>query len=84
LGNPDYQHAALWSMSDNLAYRGYKSVTFKLVLLGFITGSVFLIYGYITGSEWVTGVLGLLAGYVLRDGVSKAAEAYRDKPIEPK
>lgn len=64
---------------SNLAYRGGKSTTLNLVLLGFTTGTGLLLSGHITGSEWITGVLGLLTGYVLRGGIAAAAEAYRDK-----
>jgi hypothetical protein len=67
----------------NVSYRGFKSVTFFLVMLGYLTGTWLVWIGTITGTEWVNSVLGLLAGYVIRDGVSKAAEAYRDKPNTP-
>jgi len=69
---------------SNLDYRGTKSVTYKLVLLGFATGTALLLSGHITGENWVTGVLGLLTGYVVRDAAAKIAEAYRDKPAEDK
>ena len=65
---------------SNLDYRGQKSTTFKLVLLGFTTGTALLLWDKITGDQWVVGVLGLLTGYVLKEGVAKVAEAYRDKP----
>lgn len=68
---------------SNLAYRGNRSTTLWLVLLGFGTGSLFLMTGQITGSEWVTGVLGMLSAYVLREGVKAVAEAYRDKGSPP-
>jgi hypothetical protein len=64
---------------SNLHYRGTKSTTYKLVLLSFLTGTGLLLHGDITGGEWVTGVLGLVAGYVARDIGAKSAEAYRDK-----
>lgn len=64
---------------SNLAYRGHKSTTLHLVLLGFFTGTGLLLTGHINGGEWVTGVLGLLTGYVLKGGIAAAAEAYRDK-----
>lgn len=64
---------------NNLTYRSSGS-TFKLVLLVFLSGTGLLIGGYITGSEWTTGVVGLVIGYVVRDVGAKAAEAYRDKP----
>lgn len=67
----------------NLDYRGTQSTTFKLVLLCFLTGTALLVGGYISGSEWVTGIIGLVSGFVLRDGVAKAAEAYRDKGAQP-
>jgi hypothetical protein len=48
--------------------------------LGFFVGTfIFILTEKLTGSEWITGVLGLLAGYVLRDGITKAAEAYKEK-----
>lgn len=67
----------------NLDYKGAKSTTFQLVLLGFVTGTGLIIAGYIDGNQWVTGVLGLLSGYVLRDAVKSASEAYRDKGSPP-
>jgi len=68
----------------NLAYRGLKSWTLRLVLLGYFTGTyIFIMTDKLTGSEWVTGVLGLLATYVLKESAAKASEAYRDKPVEP-
>ena len=67
----------------NLDYKGRKSTTFQLVLLGFITGTALIIFVFIDGNQWVTGVLGLLTGYVMRDAVKSAAEAYRDKGIQP-
>ena len=67
----------------NLQYKGRKSTTFQLVLLGFVTGTALIVFGYIDGNQWVTGVLGLLTGYVMRDAVKSAAEAYRDKGVPP-
>jgi hypothetical protein len=64
---------------SNLEYHGHNSTTLKLVLLGFLTGTALVLSGHISGSEWVAGVLGLLAGYVVQGGVKAAAEAYRDK-----
>ncbi len=64
----------------NLDYRPC-GTTCRLVLLGFFVGTfIFVLTDKLSGAEWITGVLGLLAGYALRDAVTKAAEAYRDKP----
>jgi len=65
----------------NLSYKGYRSVTFSLVLLGFVTGTTLLVCQYITETTWRDAVLGLLSGYVIRDGISKVAEAYMMKKI---
>ena len=67
----------------NLDYKGSKSTTFQLVLLGFVTGTALIVFGYIDGNQWVTGVLGLLTGYVMRDAVKSFSEAYRDKGTQP-
>jgi hypothetical protein len=64
---------------SNLSYKGKDSTTYKLVLLGFTTGTCLLIWGFITGAEWVTSTAAMLGSYVLKGGVSAASEAYRDK-----
>ncbi len=64
----------------NLDYRGAKSLTFRLVLLGFLTGTGLLMIDKLSGAEWVTGVLGLIVTYVIKEATAKASEAYRDKP----
>ena len=70
-------------MSKNLDHRSC-GTTCRIVLLGFIVGTIiFIATEKLTGGEWITGVLGLLAGYVFRDGVTKAAEAYRDSKQPP-
>lgn len=66
-----------------LDYRGTKSSTFKLVLFAFVTGTLMLVLEKISGSEWVTGVLGLVASYVVKDSVASMAEAYRDAKTPP-
>jgi len=64
----------------NLEYRGTKSSTFQLVLFVFLTATLMLVLDKVTGSEWVTGAIGLVSGYVLKESITKGAEAYRDKP----
>ena len=66
----------------NLDYRGAKSSTFRIVIFAFIVGTILLVLDKITGSEWVTGVLGLVGSYVLKESVAKVAEAYRDSPTQ--
>lgn len=66
---------------SSLDYRGQESTTYQLVLLGFLTATGLVIAGIITGSEWVTGALGLLTAYVLKQVGTSVAEAYRDKPV---
>jgi hypothetical protein len=74
---------------SNLQYRGYRSITLQLVLLAFVTGTVLVVLHYISADNWVNGVLGMLAAYVARDGMSKAAEAYmmtvmaKNQPVSP-
>lgn len=58
-----------------------RSVTFRLVLLVFLTGTGLLLSSHINSDQWVNGVLGLVAAYVVRDAAAKAAEAYRDKKV---
>jgi len=64
----------------NLEYRGTKSSTFQLVLFAFLMATLMLVLNKITGSEWVTGALGMVGAYALKEGVTKCAEAYRDSP----
>lgn len=66
-----------------LEYRGMKSSTFKLVLFVFVVGTLMLVLGKISGSEWVTGVIGLVASYVIKDSVASMSEAYRDSKVPP-
>lgn len=61
---------------SNLCYRGFKSTTFALVMMGFWTGTGLLLANMITAQIWETSVLGLLSGYVARAAISSAAEAY--------
>ena len=67
--------------ASNITYKGYKSTTLHLVLLAFFTGTGLLLIDKIDANTWSTSVLGILAGYVIRDGVSKIAEAYYGKKI---
>jgi len=64
----------------NLDYRGTKSSTFQIVLFAFLVATLMLVLGKITGSEWVTGALGMVSAYALKEGIAKCAEAYRDSP----
>ena len=63
-------------MASTNTYRGVKSTTFMLVLMGFWTGTILLVFGYISDRIWETSVLGLLSGYVIRAAIGSAAEAY--------
>lgn len=63
----------------NLDYRGHRSTTLHVVLLVFATGTGLLLSGHLEAEQWVTGVLGLVSAYVLRDAAAKVAEAYRDR-----
>lgn len=65
---------------SNLTYQGSQSTTYRLVLLAFLTATAMLGLGKISGSEWVSGALGLVSAYVVRELGAGAAEAYRDKP----
>lgn len=64
----------------NLDYRGTKSSTFQLVLFAFLVATLMLVLNKITGPEWVNGALGMVGAYALKEGIAKAAEAYRDSP----
>lgn len=57
-----------------LTYRGNKSTTYQLVLLSLLLGTLLVLLGKLTGGEWTTGVLGLVAAYVVRDLGARAAE----------
>lgn len=58
------------------AYRGFKSTTFILVMMGFWTGTALLVAELITAQIWETSVLGLITLYIGRAAISSAAEAY--------
>lgn len=62
--------------ASSITYRGWRSITAQLVLLGFLTGTGLLVGGYIEASTWASEVLALLSGYIIRDFANKAAEAY--------
>lgn len=72
-------------MASTNSYRGAKSTTFILVLMGFWTGTTLLVTGFITAPIWETSVLGLLSGYIIRQAIGSAAEAYvaTKAPITP-
>ncbi|KKK74053.1 hypothetical protein LCGC14_2887600 [marine sediment metagenome] len=63
----------------NLDYRGWESTTLRLVLLVFFIGTILLIADKINGDQWITGIIGIVASYVIKESVSKASEAYRDR-----
>ena len=63
----------------NLQYRGWNSTTLRLVVIVFFTGTVLLIFDKINGDQWVTGIIGLVASYVIKESVAKVSEAYRDR-----
>lgn len=69
--------------AKQLRYRGIKSSVFQLVFFAFVTATLMLVLDKITGSEWVTGALGLVSGYALKESISKMSEAYRDSRQPP-
>lgn len=66
---------------SNLTYKGFKSVTFFLVMFGYVTETGLLILGYIDPVIWKDTAYVLLSGYVVRDGINKLTEAYYQKQI---
>lgn len=64
----------------HLDYRGTKSTTFKLVLFAFLTATLMLLLGKITGSDWTSSAMGLISAFAVKEAVVSGAEAYRDKP----
>lgn len=66
---------------SNITYKGFKSVTFFLVLFGYISSTLLLIFAFIDAITWQNTAFGMLSAYVIRDGVSKIAEAYWNKTI---
>lgn len=58
-----------------LDYRGWRSTTLQLVLMVLVIGTALVWFGKISSDNWTTGVLGLVAAYVLRDVASKGIEA---------
>lgn len=63
----------------SLDYRGHRSTTLWLVLFIWAVTTGLLLAGILEAEHWVTVTMGGVFGWVLRDGVTKAAEAYRDK-----
>lgn len=59
-------------------YKGMNSTRVKLVLLAWLSATILVIGGHITGSEWVTVTLGSIVGYALSEVGVKATSAYRD------
>lgn len=66
---------------SNLSYKGFKGTTFFLVIFGYVTSSAFLVFGYLDAITWKDTAFGLLAGYVVRDGMTKVMEMYYQKKI---
>ena len=66
----------------NVEFRMF-GATMRLVVLVLLISTALIVMGKLTGSEWVTLTMGLVGGWVLRDGATKAAEAYRDTKVPP-
>lgn len=66
----------------NVEYRMF-GATMRLVIFVFIVATALIVIDKLTGSEWVTLTMGLVGGWVLRDGAAKASEAYRDTKMPP-
>jgi hypothetical protein len=62
----------------NLDYRAF-GATFKLILLVWLTFVLLLLLGKVTAADLVNVTITGVFGWVLRDGATKVAEAYRDK-----
>ena len=69
-------------MISNIDYKGYRSTTLHLVLISYVTGTALLVFQYIDMHVWETGILGSLIAYIVRDGMSKAAEVVAMKKAE--
>ncbi len=69
-------------MKSNLDYKGYGSTTLHLILMAYVTGTILLVFGFIDMRVWETGILGSLIAYIVRDGMSKAAEVIAMKKAE--
>jgi len=76
--NPETSEAVR-EMAKNLDYRGDNSLTYRIVRNVFIVGTILLVLDYIKSNDWVTGIIGLVTAWVVKDGVTKAAEVYREK-----
>lgn len=66
---------------SNITYKGFKSVTFFLVIFGYVSSTVLLVLSYIDVVTWKDTAFSMLSMYIVRDGVSKIAEAYYQKQI---
>ncbi len=69
-------------MNSNIDYKGYRSTTLHLILMAYVTGTALLVAGLIDMHVWETGILGSLIAYIIRDGMSKAAEIFAMKKAE--
>lgn len=58
---------------------GIRSTTFWLVLIVWVSSTVMLVAGVLEPDHWVNITITGVFGWVLRDGATKAAEAYRDR-----
>ena len=67
--------------SSNLTYKGFRSVTFFLVIFGYVSATALLMLAFIDAVTWKDTAFGMLSAYVIRDGVSKVAELFWTKRI---
>lgn len=67
--------------SSNITYKGFRSVTFFLVIFGYVSATALLVLSYIDALTWKETAFGMLSAYVIRDGISKIAEVYWTKRI---
>ena len=69
-------------MNSNIDYKGYRSTTLHLILMAYVSGTALLVTSYIDQHTWETGILGSLIAYIIRDGMSKAAEIFAMKKAD--
>jgi hypothetical protein len=66
----------------NIEYRMF-GATMRLVVFVFVVATGLLLFKAIDAPQWLNITISLVGGWVLRDGVTKAAEAFRDtRPIQ--
>jgi hypothetical protein len=63
---------------SNFSYKGWKSTTLHLVLLGYISATALLVFSLIDMLTWKETAFSMLALYIGRDGITKISEKWAE------